>query len=225
MDLRVLSILLFVIGLILYALVYGFDYVIFMQTGDKKYSFLRYFPYELNQFRLRNKKTYLLVFIELLAVVCLISANLFPAIYFSQKLNVFIPSYSMFVVASISIISFLVLRFVKLTLFKTHLFFVTLFVAFNLFTLMLYYMFFTNQDFQFVTDLGVKIAIIVICLILVVFEVFLMLNKTYKNWAKMVKMDAELVSRPKYCFLPILEWGSFLVYIFSYIPLIVVMFF
>ena len=90
---------------------------------------------------------------------------------------------------------------------------------------MLYYLFFTNPSYQYVTEVPIKIVVIVVILLLVIFELILMFNKTYKNWAKMVKMDAELISRPKYCYLPMLEWGNFLIYILSFIPLIIVMFF
>lgn len=225
MDLRIISLLGIVIGIILYSVVFASEYVFFMQTGDKKYNFLRFFPYELNQFKRHNKKTYLFLTIELLAFLCLSCGALFPAIYFAHKFNMVITSYSMFIVSMVSLISFLVLRFVKLTLFKSHLFFTSIFVSFNLLTLMLYYLFFTNPSYQYVTEVPIKIVVIVVILLLVIFELILMFNKTYKNWAKMVKMDAELISRPKYCYLPMLEWGNFLIYILSFIPLIIVMFF
>ena len=225
MDLRILCVILMVVGLILYAIVFAGQYVSFMQTGDKKYNFLRYFPYELNQFKLRNKRTYVFLAIELVAALCFIASSLFAAMYFAFKLNVPISAYSMFVASALTMITFIVLRFVKLTAFKQHLLFVTLNVVFNLLTLMLYYLFFSNSQFPYVTTTSVRIVVIILILILIVFEFVLMLNKTYKNWAKMVKMEAELTSRPKYCYLPMLEWGSFLVYVLSFIPLIVVLFF
>jgi len=51
------------------------------------------------------------------------------------------------------------------------------------------------------------------------------MNPTYKNWSKMVKMNAEIYSRPQHCYLAIIEWGSFLSYLASFIPLIIMMFF
>ena len=225
MDLRVICIILLVVGIILYAVVFAGQYVAFMQTGDKKYNFLRYFPYELNQFKLKNKKTYVFFAIELVAALCLIASSLFAAMNFAQKLNVPISAYSMFTTSALTMITFVVLRFVKLTAFKPHLLFATLNVVFNLMTLLLYYLFFSNSQYQYVTSTSVRIVVIILILILVGFEFFLMLNKTSKNWAKMVKMDAELVSRPKFCYMPMLEWGNFLIYIFGFIPLIVVLFF
>lgn len=225
MDLRIICIILFVVSILLYAIVFAGQYVSFMQTGDKKYNFLRYFPYELNQFKLRNKKTYVFLIIEIFAALCFIASSLFAAMYFTNKLNVPTSAYSMFVASALTIITFIILRFVKLTAYKSHLIFVTLNVAFNLLNLMLYYLFFSNSKFPYVTTTSVRIVVIVLILVLVVFEFVLMLNKTYKNWAKMVKMEAELTSRPKYCYLPMLEWGGFLVYVLSYVPLFVVLFF
>lgn len=225
MDLRIICVTLFVFGIILYAIVFTEQYVTFMQTGDKKYNFLRYFPYELNQFKLGNKKAYLFLAIECLAVLSLISSSLFAAIYFAKTINNIHNSYIMFVASALAIITFIILRFVKLTAFKTHLIFVTLNVVFNLLTLMLYYIFFTNSTYAYVSNMSIRIVLIILILAIIAFEFVLMLNKTYLNWAKMVKMGAELVSRPKFCYLPMLEWGTFIVYLVSFIPLIIVLFF
>ena len=225
MDLRILCVILLIVGIILYAVVFVGQYVSFMQTGDKKYSFLRYFPYELNQFKLKNKNTYLFLAIECMAAFCLITSSLFAAIYFDKNLNNVYNSYIMFVASSLAMITFVILRFVKLTAFKTHLIFVTLNVVFNLLTLMLYYIFFTNPNYAYVSNASIRITLIILILLIIAFEFVLMLNKTYLNWAKMVKMNAELVSRPKFCYLPMLEWGTFIVYLASFIPLIIVLFF
>ena len=70
----------------------------------------------------------------------------------------------------------------------------------------------------------VQISTFVVSIILLIFEFILMLNPKYKNWFKMVKVDAETYNRPKFCYLAILEWGTLLNLILSYIPIIVVMF-
>ena len=55
----------------------------------------------------------------------------------------------------------------------------------------------------------------------IIFMIVLICNPSYKSWAKLVKVDAQTYNRPKYNYLAILEWGSFIVHLVSYIPLIV----
>ena len=51
-----------------------------------------------------------------------------------------------------------------------------------------------------------------------------MLNKNYKNWFKMVKVDAETYNRPKYCYLAILEWGTLLNLFLSFVPILIIIY-
>lgn len=223
MNLKILFVLAYVVGIITLGFCFAFEWIYYGQTGDKKYNFFRNFPYELNQFKIDHKKSYVLLVVELFGCACFIGASLAFAI---ENMNTNPTSAFIFLaVSSLSIIWFVVLRFVKLTNYKAHLISVSIYVVLNLLLLLLYYFYFTNPDYQYIFSTGVRIGEIIIILILILFEFFLMINPTYKNWYKMVKIEAEVYSRPKYCYLPILEWGNFLIYILSFIAPLLVLFF
>ncbi|MFA6667163.1 MAG: hypothetical protein WCS51_02245 [Bacilli bacterium] len=225
MDFRIVYAVFLALGIVVGGFACAFEYVIYQQTGSKKYNFLRNFPYELNQFHLGQKKSFILFGVEIISGLCFVASMVFASIYLANNRGNPTSAYVFFVVATLIIISFFILRFTKLTNYKGHLVFATINVVLNLLLLLLYYFFFTNKNYQYVVDTGVRVFEIIFILILILFEFFLMINPTYKNWAKMVKMDAEVYSRPKYCYLPILEWGNVLVYLLANIPLLFVLFF
>jgi|GEM_PF-2121954 hypothetical protein len=220
---RTLFIVAYAVGIIIIGFSFAIESVLYSQTGSKRFNFLHNFPYELNSFKVDNKKSYLLLITELIGFISLAFSSLAFAMYY-QNTNP-TSAYIMFAVNLASCITFFILRFVKLTNYRGHLLTTSIYVVINLLLLLLYYFFFTNADYGYVFTTGVKVAEIIILLVLIIFEFFLMLNPSYKNWYKMVKIEAEVYSRPKYCYLTILEWGNLLIYALSFIPLIIVIFF
>ena len=213
---------LFALGCIVFALVFAFEWLKFGQTGDKKYNFLTYFPFELNQFHRSNKKSYLLAILSFFASACLITSLLFFMLL-TVKVHKITASV-LFIVGTLTIISFNVLRFVKLTNFKLHLVCSTVNMFFNLLLLVLYYLFFTNERIGYVFMTNVRIILMIVILIFVLFEFVLMVNKSYKDWFRLVKIEEGVYSRPKKCYLAMLEWGNFLITILSFVPLFIVLF-
>jgi len=220
---KISFLLAYVLGIIVLGFSFAFEYIKYGQTGAKKYSFFRNFPYELNHFKIDQPKSFVLFGFEMVGSLLLISSSLLFAINF-QEINP-TSAYILFSVSTFIIICFNVLRFVKLANYKLHLLMTSIFVVSNLLLFLLYYFFFTNANYGYVLIDGVKITEAVVLIVFILFEFFLMLNPTYKNWAKLVNIEADLYSRPKYCYLPILEWGNFLLYLLSFIPLTIVVFF
>lgn len=220
---KIWIVLAYIVGIIVLFFSYAFEFVKYGQTGSEKYSFLRNFPYELNQFKIDSSKSYILAIIEILGSCLFSVASLFFAINY-QNVNP-TSAYILFAVSTFVILCFNVLRFVKLRNYRLHLLLTSIFVVSNLLLLLLYYFFFTNSDYGYAMINGVRITEIILILLLIIFEFFLMLNPTYKNWYKLVKIEADVYSRPKFCYLPILEWGNFLIYLLSFIPLFIVVFF
>jgi len=219
---KVLFIILYSLGLIFFFISFAYEWIKFGQTGDKKYSFLTYYPYELNQFKRSNSKSYFPVILSFFASGCLICASLFFVIA-NIKIN---PTSSIIflVVSALSAICFNVLRFIKLTFYKGHLLTAVIYMCLNLFLVVLYYLFFTNESFGYVFVRSKRIILMVVLLALAFFEFYLMVNHTYKDWYRLVKVEGGVYSRPKHCYLAILEWGNFLIYILSFIPLFIVLF-
>lgn len=220
---KIWIVLAYVIGIIILGFSYAFEYIKYGQTGSEKYNFLRNFPYELNQFKIDCPKSYILMSTEIIGSSLFSVASLFFAINY-QNVNP-TSAYILFAVSTFVIVCFNVLRFIKLRNYRLHLLVTSIFVVSNLLLLLLYYFFFTNIDYGYAMISGVRITEIIVILLLIAFEFFLMLNPTYKNWYKLVKIEADVYSRPKFCYLPILEWGNFLLYLLSFIPLIIVVFF
>jgi|SRR5574344_491162 hypothetical protein len=220
---KISFVLAYVIGIMILGFSFAFEFVKYGQTGANKYSFTRNFPYELNQFKVDQPKSYILLITESIGSLLLVCSALLFAINF-QNINP-TSAYIIFAISTFIIVCFNVLRFVKLANYRAHLLLTSIFVVSNLLLLLLYYFFFTNKDYGYVLQTGVKVTEIVLLLILILFEFFLMLNPSYKNWAKLVKIEADIYSRPKFCYLAILEWGNFLLYLLSFIPLIIVVFF
>ena len=116
-------------------------------------------------------------------------------------------AYIIFALNVLVAISFLILRFIKLSNYKLHIGFASVNVALNLLIDFLYLFFFTNSHVVFLRtpNIGVEIACFIIILALLVFIFVLLLNPSYKQWIKMVKIDAETFSRPKKNYLVIIE--------------------
>lgn len=219
-------------GTVILALCYTFEALKYAQTGAKKFNILNTFPFEINSFSRFNRNTYFLFILEIIGSLLLVLPSLFFALstVSSNTVNIVsqnVSAYLLFAFFTLDILVFNILRFVKLTNYTTHLVFDSLLIMFNLFIILTEFIFFTNSDYQFVmqNDTVQRISLIVVTIILLIAQFALMVNPKYKDWAMLVKVDAETTSRPKVCYLAVLEWGSFIVTILSYIPILIVLFF
>lgn len=216
------------IGLICFGLLFYLEICGFNRTGAKKFNFLQIIPFEINRYKRNNKSTYLYVGLQVLASLLMIAPVLFFALAVQEKNGDIIVSFTLFAIFTLAYIAFNILTFVKLSNYTLHMIFTSVFVGLVILINFLFIFFFSNDNFVFVNGTpvkGVQIASFVVAIILILFEFGLILNPQYKNWFKMVKVDAETYNRPKYCYLAILEWGSFLTLILSIIPIILVNFF
>jgi hypothetical protein len=139
-----------------------------------------------------------------------------------------IPCFVFAAVMSLALIAYNIVSFIKLSAFKLHMVFSTIFVALTLALNGLYMFFFTSENYVFVKGSlpqSMQIVMFIILMAIIIFEFFLMINPTYKNWARMVKVDAETYNRPKKCYLAILEWGTMLNLLLSYIPIFLIIYF
>ena len=69
-----------------------------------------------------------------------------------------------------------------------------------------------------------SILSLILGIVFVIVELALMLNPSYKRWFKMMSVNNDAQSRPKYCYLSVLEFGSLLVYVSSFILLTIACF-
>ena len=213
-----------IIGLIIYFLIAIRD---FNKTGYRKFNFLTYIPFELNLFKVNKYNTFAS------QLIFLISTSFFPLSTFlfafrTQQAGGSIgPAYSIFAVSTIVWLLVNVLIFLKLSHYNAHMIITSAFVVSNLLLDILSMFFFTTSYFKFVNGFltqPLQITCFIISLILILFEMLLMLNPSYKDWFKMVKVDAETFNRPKHCYLAMLEWGSLLHYILFSIIITILMF-
>ena len=213
-----------IIGLIL---VYYFEVKDFNRTGANKFKIYTYIPFEVNRFKRDRKDTYAYPILHVLSTIMLVIPILMFAIDVQNKAgNVTVP-YTLFTIMTLAYLTYNILTFIKLSNYKLHMIFTTIFVALTLLLEILSIFFFSTDRFMYgsgILSKEVQISTFVVSIILLIFEFILMLNPKYKNWFKMVKVDAETYNRPKFCYLAILEWGTLLNLILSYIPIIVVMF-
>ena len=210
------SILVLVIcGIIFTSLSFGLMALAFSKTGSAKYSPLSYLPFELNQFKRDQKKSWGLEVALLIGILCFV----FAAAFFIVKNYTKPIAYFIGILFVIDIFIFHILFFIKLSNYKLHVFF---FFFFYLLTFLIYlveiFIFTNNYSAGFIVSN--KVLIWVFTIIGIIFLLIIGLNPTYKNWSKMVKVDAQTFYRPKFNYLAGLEWGSFLAYIISFIPLI-----
>lgn len=215
-----LSFLFFIGAIIVFGFSFAFEYIKYGQTGSKNYNFLSNFPYELNSFKRHNKGSYLLLILELFASILFVNSGLFFALAQGNHIS----AYIIFVLLFIGILAFNILRFIKLTNLKAHMAFTAIFTMNNILIILLEFIFFTNSSFRYLIDISPKVFVVIILLVLLIFEFILMINKSYKDWFKLVKLDSELYARPKICYIAILEWGNFLIYILTFVSLFIVLY-
>jgi hypothetical protein len=203
------------LGFFGYVFLFIIERIDFNKTGAKKYSFLRFFPFELNRFKRYQKSSYIYAIAN---VACGLFLTLPYLVFATQaengsNLNA---NYILFAASLIPIISFIFLSFVKMTAYRFHIALDSSIAFGNILLLVLMVLFFGNNK---IVDYGLKsrvqIAITVILLLLLLFQAFLIVNPSYKRWAEIEKYDAtsDSYTRPKYSYLCILEWGSLLNYI------------
>ncbi len=217
----------FVLGIIVLFLVYYLEIKDFNRTGARKFKIYTFIPFEVNRFKRDRKDTYLYPALHVLGSILLLVPMLVFALDVQNKGGEVIVSYTLFTIMTLAFLAYNILTFIKLSNYTLHMVFTTLFVGLTLLLEILYIFFFSNDQFMYgngILTKGVQISTFVVSIILIIFEFALMLNPKYKNWFKMVKVDAETYNRPKYCYLAILEWGTLLNLILSYIPIGIVMF-
>ena len=124
-------------------------------------------------------------------------------------------------------IVFVLLLFTKLSLFKEHLILVCFFIGITMLLIVLEAIFFTSLKLTYydVSKPYMSYITLAINILQLIFEFVLLLNPKYKNFHKMVRIDAETFSRPKYNYLAMLEWGTFLNLCINYIVILIVNFF
>lgn len=213
----ILFITLFVLGTVV--MIFDFLYMTFSfnKTGSNKYNFLTFLPFELNPFKRYQKKTYIYTIIQFFGSLLLCLSLYFYMSYYHQYSFVYVIS-SLLI---INVICFNFLTFIKMSNFKMHLSFAVAVAFLNLLIAVLEFLFLTNNNI-IIYNLNI-LCTIVICVI-ILFIIILIMNPTIKKWYKMVQVDAQTYSRPKYNYLAMLEWGSFLSLILLFIPLILTLF-
>lgn len=216
----------FILSLLIYLAVYFAERKDFNATGNK-FNFFQYFPFELNSYRRDNSKTLIRPISVSVATLLLVGINLLFALMTTMKGGAIQAAYIMFGISLIQGAIFSTLRFIKLSNYKLHLVFASIFAGMNILILVTYVFFFYNKDFFFFnnTPFGARLTILIVSSLLLIGEFILLLNPSYKKWNRMVKVDAETFARPKYSYLVMVEWGSFLIYILSFVPVLIATFF
>ena len=127
----------------------------------------------------------------------------------------------------IEVIIFSLLLFTKLSNYKGHLVLVSLFVGLQLIVSCVEFFYFSNTKYGYISPSHNELAYVNVAIIMIqlIFQFVLILNPTYKGWARMQQIGAETFNRPKFCYIAMLEWGTFINMIISYIPIIIVVFF
>lgn len=210
------SILILVIcGIIFTFLSFGLMALSYSKTGSAKYSPFSCFPFELNQFKRDQKRSWGLETAFLIGVLCFV----FAAAFFIVKNHTKSMAYLIGILLIVDIVVFHVLFFIKLSNYKLHLIFAIIFYLLTFLIYLVEIFIFTNP-YSAGFIVSNKVLIWIFTIIGIIFMLIIALNPSYKNWSKMVKVDAQTFYRPKYNYLAGLEWGSFLAYIISFIPLI-----
>lgn len=214
--------ILLVIAFVVAALVFVFNFLAmtipFNKTGSDKYNFLRYFPFELNRFKRYQKSSYVFAILQFFASAVLITgAILFICVH--HETAVFYVLISSLI---ISIISFNCLTYIKLSNFKIHLVFASICSFSTVLTLVLEFLTLTSDRGGII--ISNPILNIIVIVLTLIFMMVLLANPSYKNWAKMVQVDAQTFNRPRFCYLAMLEWGTFLSILLSFLPLIIASF-
>lgn len=189
----------------------------FRKTGSKKYNPVKYLPFELNPFKRYLKSSYIYTGLEILGTVLIGSGLISYLLIYSDR----VVFYFIVILLMISLISFNFLMFIKMSNVKLHLAFAIITAFSTLLTSFLEFLFLSNNNTIIYGSTKLNIVLICINIILMLFFLF---NPTYKTWYKMTRFDNQTVARPKYNYLAILEWGSFVVTLLNIIPLIVSLF-
>lgn len=226
-DLKYIFLLFIGVGILLFGVVYVLEYLNFAKTGNGKYNFLRYFPFELNCFKRNQKVSYFYALASLFAAIFFSASFLSFAFAVTNNGGATIVAYIMFAISLITGFIFYFLTFIKLSNYTMHLIFAVILLCLNLLQLLLELFFLPNSNYFFinVANQGTQISLFVIVFLMLIFEAVLMFNPAYKRWNKMVKVDAETFNRPRFNYLAMLEWGNFLVYILTALPIGITFFF
>lgn len=187
------------------------------QTGAKKYNFLTYFPFELNQFKRYQKSSWFYEILVILGSLILTFGLIFFGIFVILE-----GKYIALVVAAllfIAILSFNLLLFVKLSAFNLHVALAMIYFFSTLLAVMLELILFTNVNAIGILTNFQKIFILVVTSLDIIYLLILLLNKSYKNWARMVKIDAQTFNRPAKCYMAMLEWGTLIALFIAFVPL------
>lgn len=195
----------------------------FNKTGSGKYSFLSFFPYELNQFKRNSKRSWIYETLIIFASLLLGFSLIFYLLHVHFEIKDIYQLYILMIVMFIALLSFNLLFFIKLSAYKLHLVFAIIFAFSTLLSVVLELLLLGRNDVLGL-NMSTPIINIIISVIAIVFMIVLICNPAYKSWAKLVKVDAQTYNRPKFNYLAILEWGAFIVHLVSYIPLIVSLF-
>lgn len=240
MDIRILVVIFFVLAVVAEIIVLFFHINSFNSTGAKKFKFYTYIPFELNcRLPVYSSSEFPSKFRSSLINITSVITKGIPNLFLVASMLCFAlhvqftggnitAAYILFSIFTLANFFFVILTQLKLSYYSSHMLFTTLFVASTLLLLSLYIFFFTNDHYYFgngVIKKEIQIANFVITLILIIYQFVLMLNKNYKSWFKMVKVDAETYNRPKYCYLAILEWGTLLNIFLAFIPIFILIFF
>lgn len=205
-------------GIILFIFSFLFMSIAFNKTGSGKYSFFKFFPYELNQFKRNHKKSYIYEIFIILSSLLVIFSLIFYSLRFKETSVI----YYLVFISILAIFSFNILFFIKLNNYKLHIAFALIFYVSTILTILSELFIFTNNNIPSFNVTN-KTPIYIINIVLTLFMLILLLNPLYKKRNKMVKVGADY-SRPKLNYLAILEWGTLLSYFISYISLIISLF-
>ena len=217
----------FIVSLALFGIGFFLSKKQFDRTGNAQFSFLQYFPFELNPFRKRSAYSYLYPVLTIGGSLGLMLCSVAFVFETNSVNGALTPSIIFSIVLFIGLLSFIALNFIKLSALKAHLVFVVLFVMSVLMLNVLYGFYFLNFETRFARDTKDVVRIIAsgIAVLNVIFQLVLILNKNFKNWAKLVQMDADTYVRPKFAYLPVVEWGNFLSLLITFVPLGIMLYF
>lgn len=217
---RILFVVFFIVSIFVMTIFITVSSFLYERNNSKKYNFLNGFMFEINNFRRYNKQSWLSLTCLILIMLLFISPSIFFILYGKGSL---VYQIILILFSVISSGSMFALFFIKLSNYKLHIAFNSVFAISNLISIVLSTFFLGSGDtygFIYSSEFS-KVLIVILGIIFVILEALLMLNPTYKNWDRMVKVDASIYSRPKYCYLSILEWGSVIIYLLSLsLPLI-----
>lgn len=197
----------------------------FFQYGKngKQYNFFNNFLYELNGFRRYNKKSYIYLATLILLLILLICPYV---IFFMVEGHSIIYKSLILVFSIVSSASIFALFFIKLTNYRLHIAFDALLGSSNMILFLIHAIFLSSTSmggFIF-SSKAIYVLIVVLCIVFIVAELLLIVNPSYKKRDKMIKLDNAGYSRPRICYLSILEFGSIIVYFASFIILAISLF-